>query len=140
MTQGRVWRGELLRYAVAGGSAFLLDLAVYTALLRAGVPYLAAAAIGFLLGLAFIYGLSVRWAFSTRRIDKPAVEFAVFAAIGLMGLGLTQVLLFVLVEHAAVAPVPAKLVTSVIVFGFNFGVRKATLFTPRACEPALRAP
>ena len=64
--------------------------------------YLFAAPVGFALGLALIYLLSVRWVFVERRLANPRVEFIVFALIGLAGMGINE--LVDLPELKEVAP------------------------------------
>ncbi len=118
------------RYIAAGALALGVDFGTYSGLIRlAGVNYLVAAPIGFSLGLALIYFLSVRWVFRERRLGDARVEFAVFAAIGLIGLLLNQLIIWLGVEKAGLAYETAKLVSAALVFGFNFGSRKLALFT-----------
>ena len=95
----------------------------------AGLHYLAAAALGFTTGLAVAYGLSVRYAFRMRRVTSRAREFSAFAAIGLLGLVLTQVLLHLLVERLHLPVAVAKAPTAGIVFVFNYAVRRISLFS-----------
>jgi putative flippase GtrA len=122
--------GETLRYVAASGLALGVDFGVYVFLIRqAGVDYLVAAPIGFTLGLTVIYALSVRWVFGTRRLANSQLEFSIFASIGLAGLALNQIIVFVGVEWLAFSYELAKLASAAIVFGFNFLARKLILFT-----------
>ena len=124
--------GEGSRYLVASGLALTLDFGVYVGLIRlAGVAYLVAAPIGFTLGLAAIYALSVRWVFTHRRLADARVEFAIFSIIGVAGLGLNQLVLFVAVDRLSAPYELAKLASAAIVFCFNFGLRRLLLFTAR---------
>jgi putative flippase GtrA len=88
-----------------------------------------AAPIGFALGLATIYVLSVRWVFRVRRFADARAEFAIFALIGVAGLLLNQAVLYAGVELMALTPEVAKVVSAGIVFCFNFALRKLLLFT-----------
>lgn len=124
--------GEGARYLLASAVAFAVDFSVYSGLIRlAGVAYLVAAPIGFLLGLCVIYALSVRWVFLHRSLRNARVEFAVFAAIGLAGLALNQVVIYAGVEWAVLPYEAAKLVSAAIGVCFNFLCRKALLFSRR---------
>ena len=124
---------ESLRYAAASGVALAADFGTYVALIRvAGVHYLIAAPLGFLLGLAVVYGLSVRWVFSHRRYSDRRAELGLFAIIGLAGVLLNQVLVYTGVEGLALSYESAKLVSAGFVFFFNFALRKRLLFMARS--------
>jgi len=118
------------RYLAASAAALAIDIAVYLALMRiAGVHYLVAAPAGFACGLVTIYFLSARWAFAVRRYADRRLEFAVFAAIGLAGLLLNQAVIHAGVTDLALSPEAAKLLSALVVFGFNFSARKFMLFS-----------
>jgi len=122
--------GEGSRYLAASAVALAVDFTAYVALIRlASVAYLVAAPIGFALGLAAIYALSVRWVFAHRRLADARVEFVVFASIGIAGMALNQVVIFGGVEQLALSYEMAKMVSAAVVFCFNFGLRKLLLFT-----------
>ncbi|HLS85548.1 MAG TPA: GtrA family protein [Burkholderiales bacterium] len=121
------------RYTAASAVALALDFGVYVSLIRlAEVSYLLAAPVGFAVGLAAVYTLSVRWVFQDRRLASARLEFTIFALIGLAGMALNQGALFVGVEWLRLSYEAAKFVSAGIVFCFNFGARKLLLFTPRA--------
>jgi putative flippase GtrA len=122
--------GEGTRYVAASATALAVDFSVYAALVRlASVDYLAAAPVGFALGLATVYLLSVHWVFGARRLADPRLEFAVFASIGLAGMALNQLVIYAGVEAWALSYEMAKLVSAGVVFCFNFALRKLLLFT-----------
>jgi len=121
---------EGVRYFGASAFALAIDLATYSGLIYvAGVHYLFAAPVGFALGLALIYLLSVRWVFAERRLADRRVEFTVFTLIGLAGMGINELVIYAGVDRFALGPVPAKLVSAGLVFCFNFATRKLVLFT-----------
>lgn len=119
---------ELLRYFVASAVALGVDTGLYALGLRLHLGYPLAAVAGFVAGVVVAYSISVRWAFDTRRLRNARLEFVVFAAVGVLGLLLTEALLWLQIDALAIAPLPAKLAASCGVFFFNFGVRKLFLF------------
>lgn len=122
---------EFLAYFVCSAIALSTDYVLLAAGLQWGMDYRGAAAAGFLGGLLVAYWLSVRFVFKTRTVVDPRTEFMIFSAIGLMGLTLTELLMWLLVSGAGLPAVQAKLPTAGFVFLFNFGARKALLFTRR---------
>lgn len=122
--------GEGSRYLAASALALGVDFTAYVALIRlADVAYLVAAPIGFALGLAAIYALSVRWVFAHRRLTDARVEFVIFASIGIAGMALNQGVIYAGVEQLTLSYEMAKIVSAAVVFCFNFGLRKLLLFT-----------
>jgi putative flippase GtrA len=124
--------GEGVRYFAASALALAIDFGIYAGLIRfAAVDYLVAAPLGFALGLATIYLLSIRWVFRERRLADRKAEFALFALIGLAGMALNQLILFAAVQWMAVSFELAKIISAGIIFCFNFVSRKLLLFTRR---------
>ncbi|KLK92779.1 hypothetical protein AA309_13190 [Microvirga vignae] len=121
---------DLARYSLGSAAALAVDyslLIVLTELM--GLHYMASAAVGFSAGLIAAYALSVVFVFKRRRLDRPFLEFAAFAAIGVLGLGLNQALLWGIVTYLDVTYVLAKLPTTSVVFLFNFAMRRTLLFS-----------
>ena len=120
---------QFLRYAVVGGVAFVVDFAVYVSLTEwAGLHYLVSAAVGFLCGLTTNYALSISWVFQNRSLKDARVEFAVFATIGVVGLGLTEGIMYLATEFVGFRYWISKLIAVALVLFWNFGARKVTLF------------
>jgi putative flippase GtrA len=121
--------GEFARYVAAGLVALGVDLALYIALTEwAGWHYLVSATFAFCAGLATVYLFSIFWVFRTRSSRNATLEFAVFLAIGIVGLALTAGVLFVLVDFLGVDYRLSKIAAAAVVFLFNFSCRKIMLF------------
>lgn len=121
---------EAIRYFAASAVALAVDAGSYIAMIRlGGVHYLIAGLVGFLLGLVTIYVLSVRWVFRQRRLAGRRSEFVIFALIGVFGLLINELVLYVCVAWLSFAPELAKLISAGIVFCCNFLGRKLLLFT-----------
>lgn len=121
---------DLIAYGLASGAALALDYGLLLLSHRQfGLAYPIAAALGFSSGLALVYALSVAIVFRDRRSLRPASEFSVFCAIGLLGLLLTEASMLLLVGRFGFDPAFAKIPTAAMVFLFNFVARRALLFS-----------
>lgn len=122
-------RMEVFRYFIAGCLAFGSDFLVLVALTElGGVNYLVSNIFGFCCGLLVSYLLCVRWVFARRRLSVPSQEFAIFALLALVGLGLNEGTMWAVVELAEQHYLIAKVVSTGIVFVINFGMKKVVLF------------
>jgi putative flippase GtrA len=121
---------QLARYLVVGGVAFLADfaaLAILTELLH--VHYLLSAAIAFGLGMAVNYALSVRYVFKVRTVTNVRVEFLLFTVIGLVGLAMNELVLWIVTHSLHLYYLHSKLIATALVLGWNFSARKILLFS-----------
>lgn len=123
---------EFVRYFACSGVALGVDSALYALGLRLGLGYPVDAVVGFLAGLAAAYLLSVRFAFSERSHRDARMEFLIFAAVGIFGLALTEILLWLQIDMMGVSALYAKVGAAGSVFLFNFAARKILLFSRRA--------
>lgn len=123
--------GQLPRYAVVSAVALAADTSTFLAGLHLGLGWALAAALGFSLGLVVSYVGSTGFVFSARRLQDRRLEFIAYGAIGVCGLLLTQLSLWVWLTQLHLPPLPGKLATAVAVFGFNFSTRRTLLFAPR---------
>ncbi|MFZ5583342.1 MAG: GtrA family protein [Pseudomonadota bacterium] len=123
-------RIEFIRYFGVSLIALLVDLGLFSLCLRVldiSWPY--AASIGFVGGVVTAYILSVRFVFHHRTMaPAPAAEFLVFTVIGVVGLGVTQLVLWLCIDLGGLQPEFSKLVAAGVTFVFNFAVRKVLLF------------
>lgn len=120
---------EFVRYVIASAVALLADISVLTLLTSGfGIPYLLAGAIAFLVGLVIVYVLSTRWVFNARRLGSPAAEFGIFAGIGIVGLGLNELMLWTMTSVLGLFYLYSKILSVVVVFSWNFAARKYLLF------------
>ncbi len=127
-TDGRKLAAEFLRYFAVSALALAVDMACLL-LAAEYVHYLLAATLGFLLGATVSYVLAVRWAFDRRRLESsPRTEFAVYALIGVTGLGINNLTIFLAVESLGLSLWLAKACAAAITFLFNFSARKWGLF------------
>jgi len=125
---------DLIRYFIASLIALAADLGTLSLCLR-GLRFSLgwSASLGFAVGGLVAYLLSIRWVFRQRAFaDAPAVEFLAFVGIGIAGLGITQLLLWLGVVKLQLLPELVKLAAAVVTFLFNYLVRKTLLFAASA--------
>lgn len=122
---------SFVKYLFAGGLGFVLDYGILTLCFEIlGWHYLVSAASGFSAGLLFVYASSNKWVFTYRSMeDKKLVEFTIFLLIGIIGLGLTILSMWVLVDVFGIYPLISKLLTTAVVLLWNFGARKIILYS-----------
>ena len=120
---------QLFRYTFVGGFAFIIDFSLLFVLTEyAGIHYLVSAAIALTAGLIINYFLSIIWVFDKRKLVNKSVEFTLFAAIGIVGLGLNELFIWVFTEFAGLYYLLSKIISTAIVYLWNFFARKFTLF------------
>ncbi len=123
-------RIQAFRYLISGGTAFLIDtglLALLTELF--GQEHLLLwTAIAFLTGLLVTYLFSILWVFDNRSMKSRTAEVAIFVLIGVVGLGFTELLMWLFAQKAGLHYLLSKIITTVIVFIWNFVAKKLLLF------------
>jgi putative flippase GtrA len=131
----RLAQSELVRAGIVSVLALGLDTGLLLLLTyKFQQHYLLAASVSFVAGLLLNYILSTYWVFQTRRGFSIFLEFVIFSVVGLLGLAMTELLLYVFTGVLKVVLPVSKLLTAGVVFFWNFGVRKALLFTRHAEE------
>lgn len=148
---------QMFRYLFVGGIAFLADNGSYALLLRlvGAQQYILLTAVSFVLGLIVNFVLSKWLVFSKERARvRPVPEFLAYALIGVIGLGITAVLVWLntwlLAFWGGSTALPltawpwngnetvlgwqafaAKLVAAAVVLVWNFTARKLLIYTKR---------
>ena len=120
---------QLFRYTFVGGIAFVVDFSsLYILTEFAGLHYLYSAAIAFILGLIINYILSILWVFKSRAVNKKIFEIIIFAVIGIIGLGLNELIIWFSTEKFKLYYLYSKLISTAIVYFWNFLARKYILY------------
>ena len=128
-TMGSRGTREFIRYFSASALALGVDVGgLYVLTSMAGVPYLLSGAISYTAGLLLVYLLSIMWVFDRRTMHHPLVEFSLFAGICLVGLVLNEIVLWLLTGFFGVYYLLSKAASVILVFSWNFFVRKYVLF------------
>lgn len=123
---------QLTRYFVSGGVAFVVDASLLYVLTEwLGLHYLFSTVLSYSVGLVITYLFSILWVFDSRSVDNRVLEFSVFASIGVMGLGLTSLFMWLFTSRCGLYYIISKAITTVIVFVWNFVAKKLLLFRKR---------
>jgi putative flippase GtrA len=110
---------QLAKFCAVGASGYVVNLAVYTALLHwAGLHYLAAAACSFVVAVTNNYAINRLWTFRGQR-GHFAYQGLRFLVVSLVALGANLIVLRVLVG-LGLGKVVAQAVAIVLVTPLNF--------------------
>ncbi|MGZ7070659.1 MAG: GtrA family protein, partial [Methanobacterium sp.] len=85
-------------------------------------------AIAFTLGLIANYLLSISWVFNKRTLDNIWSEFTIFAAIGIIGLVLNELIIWLFTDYVGLFYLLSKIIAAALILFWNFFARKFTLF------------
>ena len=119
---------DLAGYGLVSVAALACDYGLLVGLVACGLHYLVASVLGFSVGMAVSYTLCIHLVFASRRAGSREVEAAGFLLVGVAGLALTQLLLYLFVARLGVAVALAKIPTTGLVFLFNFACRRGFVF------------
>jgi putative flippase GtrA len=122
-------RKEFLRYFFASGGALGVDyLVLFLTVSVIGIHYILGAAAGFIVGSVFVYFLSTYWVFESRRLNDRRQEFFMFIGIGLAALVTGLIVIWFFTEIIGFYYLFSKLISTGVVFLFNFFLRRFFLF------------
>jgi putative flippase GtrA len=120
---------QLILYGIIGASCAGLDFCIYTLLFFVGVDYLVANLIGVHCGIFCSFILNRQFNFKIK--NKTVKRFFSFYIIGLIGLGISTMMLYLLVSLAGKNELYSKLSTIVIVAIIQFFLNKYITFKNR---------
>ncbi len=135
---------QFIRYVFVGGGATFVQWGLLV-LLKESIELDAniSNAVGFVGGLAFNYIISTLWVFDNSLVDNRVVEFIAFAFIGIVGLGINQVMIWLFDKALSDSKlfgglIPAdkyylvgQVLATGIAFFWNFFARKYLLYNKR---------
>ena len=123
------WKIQFFRYVIVGGFSFVVDYGLLFVLTEyAGFHYIVSATLSFIAGLVVNYLLSTRWIFRNSKLSSTTVEFIIYGAIGVVGLVLNNILLYLFTDVLHIHYMISKLITAALVMGWNFVGRRVILF------------
>lgn len=117
---------HLALYGVIGCCSSTLDFLIYSLLLRIGLHYLAANGISVLTGITSSFLFNRRYNFKVK--DHAKRRFVIFLNVGLCGMVLSNIILYICIDLLAINKLISKLLSIVLVVGFQFIINKYVTF------------
>ena len=118
---------QFLRYFFVGGSAAVVDLLIFTILVRyVDLHYILAAFIAYMCGLIWNHVLCVVWIFESKH--QRMRELLTVFGIALGGLLWTWLILYIAITLLGIDSVISKMISQILVLFWNFSMRKFYVF------------
>jgi putative flippase GtrA len=131
---------QLVRFGLVGGIGFVVNVAVYAALVHgAGFEYRVASVAAWLVAVLNNFVLNRHWTFDARDQGRAHHQAMRFLLVSLLAEIVSLLLLTVFVESAHLAKVPAQALAVAISMPFNFLGNKLWTFRSDARERAVAA-
>lgn len=119
---------QMFKFLLVGGLAFVID---YVTLIICkevfNIPVLISAAIAFTVSVVVNYILSVKWVFDVDKSKSEKKNFIIFIVFSVIGLGLTELIMWLGVDIIKINYLIVKIIATAIVMVFNFVTRKLFL-------------
>ena len=123
---------QLFRYGLVGGCAFLIDFGVYCLLTKLGMYYLLSGVFSFVVSFLFNFYVSRTLIFQTAAAKTvPHREFIGVVAVSVIGLGLTELLLYLFTDALGIEYRLSKIIASLLVLIWNYAGRKWFVYRTR---------
>ena len=130
---------KLIRYGFVVAVTAPIDLGGYILLKSVfHFYYVLAATLSFTVSLIVNYLLSVAWVWTNHSGRQRHIDATIFGIIGIIGLGITDLVVYLFTDFAHLNYIISKLIAFTIVFFWSFSARH-WLFTKKADEPILLA-
>lgn len=119
---------QLIKFGIVGGISTLLDYGLMLLFAEVfGIFYLLSSTLSYAISLVFNYAASMRYVFRGREDMNRIKEFLIFTVLCLMGLGINQLVLWMIVEYAGIDYRLSKIAATGVVMVWNFVTRKLFL-------------
>ncbi len=120
---------HFFRYVFVGGSAFVLDFIIFTILQHRGMHYLLAELVSFSVGFLFNFWGGRKLIFRNGSTEKAGTgELVAVLTVALLGLGLTELLLYIGVEWFELHKLVSKAIAAIVALFWNYFARKKFVY------------
>lgn len=119
---------QILKFGIVGVVCFFIDFGLLVILTELfSINYLISSGISFTVSVSVNYLLSMRYVFVSKNGSNKTAEFLMFVILSVAGLGINQLLMWIMVDKVHIYYMVSKIVTTAIVMIYNFVTRKILL-------------
>lgn len=119
---------QFMKFGIVGVIAFVIDYGVMIFLTEVfDVPYLISTTVSFVVSVIFNYFASMRFVFKRKDDMSRRREFIIFIVLSVCGLGINDLLMWLMVDSLYIDYRLSKIVVTVVVAVWNFVTRKIFL-------------
>ena len=121
---------QFFRYLFVGGVATVVDWGTLFLLTEcANIYFLISTSIAFLAGLVTNFVLSKQLVFKANEARvSPVMEFLSYAIIGVIGLGITELIMILFTNYLALHYMLSKVIATVVVLFWNYTARRFAIY------------
>ena len=116
---------QFVRYFFVGGIAAVVNIGllfIFTEMFN--INYVVSNIFAFIFGLIVNYSLSKKIVFTNDNSINKYFEFIMYAIIGVIGLGIDTLVLFIFTDKFKIYYILSKIISTMITFVWNFIARK----------------
>ncbi|HSC79961.1 MAG TPA: GtrA family protein [Chitinolyticbacter sp.] len=119
-------QSQFIRYLLVGGASFALEYALYWLLYWLGLPYLWANSTAYLTVFVVNFLVNRSWTFgSSGHLGRQALLYLLLVLFNLLA---SNVVLYALVEFAAVPALVGKVAVMVMIVSWNFVLYRKVIY------------
>jgi putative flippase GtrA len=129
LNKSRNYYIQIFRYLLSGLFAFFVDAFILFSLTEYfNFHYLLSTVLAYSVGIFVSYIINIIWVFNNRKQKRQSIEILFFILITLFGLLITYVSMWYFTSKLEIYYLISKVITTVIVFVWNFIMKKKILF------------
>lgn len=119
---------QLVKFGIVGVISTLLDYGLMVLFAEVfGIYYLLSSTLSYAISLVFNYLASMKYVFRSKEDMDKRKEFVIFTVLCLMGMGINQLILWLIVENLGIDYRFSKILAILVVMVWNFVTRKIFL-------------